>query len=112
MYLDEVDLDSDTVIPMLATASLFNLQGLIDKCEEMMRETTSIKNASSYYETAIIYKLESVKAIAIQILSLHFYNFSFRQMREISPDCMANIVSSQYLATGNEFHTYNILKKW
>lgn len=39
LYLDEVTLDSGTVVSVLATAALLQLDGLIDQCAEVMNST-------------------------------------------------------------------------
>lgn len=39
LYLDEVTLDPKTVVSVLATAALLQLDGLIDKCAEVMNST-------------------------------------------------------------------------
>lgn len=39
MYSDEIEIDPKAVISVLATATLFHLEGIIDKCAEVMIET-------------------------------------------------------------------------
>lgn len=39
MYQDEVTIDPQKVISVLATASQFQLESLIDRCAEVMTET-------------------------------------------------------------------------
>lgn len=39
MYSDEIEIDPNEVISVLATATLFQLDGIIDKCGEVMIET-------------------------------------------------------------------------
>lgn len=41
LYLDEVTLDPKTVISVLATAALLQLDGLIEKCAEVMNSTVN-----------------------------------------------------------------------
>lgn len=41
LYLDEVTLEPLTVTSVLAAATLFQLDGLIDRCIEVMTETTN-----------------------------------------------------------------------
>lgn len=43
LYLDEVVLDPKTVISVLATAALLQLDGLIDKCAEVMNSTVNVE---------------------------------------------------------------------
>lgn len=41
LYLDEVTIDPKSVISVLATATLFQMDGLIDRCAEVMTETVN-----------------------------------------------------------------------
>lgn len=41
LYLDEVSIDPKSVISVLATATLFQLDSLIDRCAEVMTETVN-----------------------------------------------------------------------
>lgn len=53
LYLDEVTLEPLTVTSVLAAATLFQLDGLIDRCIEVMTETT---NAEVRKQTKIPFK--------------------------------------------------------
>jgi BTB/POZ domain-containing protein 13 len=41
LYLDEITLEPVDVVPTLATAALFQLEGIIDQCVEIMVETVN-----------------------------------------------------------------------
>jgi BTB/POZ domain. len=41
LYLDEITLEPIEVVPTLATATLFQLEGIIDQCVEIMIETVN-----------------------------------------------------------------------
>jgi len=41
LYLDEITLEPIEVVPTLATATLFQLEGIIDQCAEIMIETVN-----------------------------------------------------------------------
>lgn len=41
LYLDEITLEPIEVVPTLATATLFQLEGIIDQCTEIMIETVN-----------------------------------------------------------------------
>lgn len=47
LYLDEVTIEPKSVICVLATATLFQMDGLIDRCAEVMTETV---NAEVYFK--------------------------------------------------------------
>lgn len=57
LYLDEVTLDPKTVVSVLAAAALLQLDGLIEKCCEVMNSTINAevcKIASSFIESNIL----------------------------------------------------------
>lgn len=68
LYLDEVTLDPRTVVSVLAAAELLQLDGLIEKCSEVMNSTINAE----------------VNIIKIKFLSIHidifFHSTNRRQL--------------------------------
>lgn len=48
LYLDEVSLDPRDIISTLATATLFQLDGLIERCAEVMNESMNAEVSLKY----------------------------------------------------------------
>lgn len=115
-YQDEVNFEPKDVIPILATATLLQLQGLIDQCTEVMTETTNVKTVVSYYDAAVSYGVSAVKNVAkrwleVNLLSHTYYNSSL--LKCISAELMTEIISSPGLvAMQTEFCIYMMLRVW
>ncbi|XP_071651736.1 protein germ cell-less-like [Temnothorax longispinosus] len=62
LYQDEVSLEPKDMVSILATSTLFQLQGLIDECVDIMVETTNSETVVSYYNAAVSYGVSTVKA--------------------------------------------------
>ena len=115
-YLDEVSLEPKDVIPILATATLFQLQGLIDQCTEIMAETTNIKTVIPYYNAASAYGVPKVKKTCKRWLEVNLMGHCWLHnsfLKEISAELMSELVSSPNLvATQTEFCIYMMLRNW
>lgn len=48
LYMDEVSLEPREIVSILATATLFQLDSLIDRCAEVMIETTNAEVGSNW----------------------------------------------------------------
>lgn len=114
MYSGNVILTSENVISILAIASLFLMQGLIDKCARTMIATIGKNNVISYYNASTAYGLPEVKRNTMQWLELNLVIKSEDSLlRNISPELMKDVVSSQNLLVYNyEYSVYSMLRKW
>ncbi|XP_035898267.1 protein germ cell-less [Anopheles stephensi] len=116
LYMDEVVLDPKEIISTLATATLFQLDSLIERCAEVMVETTTAETAVLYYEAACEYGVKTVKEstfgwLLVNLLS--FYHRAPRWLRLISVDLMVRLVSSADLyVVQTEFTIYLLLRYW
>lgn len=116
LYLDEITLEPIEVVPTLATATLFQLEGIIDQCAEIMTETVNAETAVKYYEAACEYGVQKVKEVAFKWLLVnllsHFQDQS-KRLHEISIDLMQKLVSSSDLfVMQTEFSIYVLLRYW
>ncbi|KAL0114461.1 hypothetical protein PUN28_011610 [Cardiocondyla obscurior] len=116
LYQDEVSLEPKEVISILATSTLFQLQGLIDECVDIMNETTNSETVVSYYNAAVSYGVPTVKATAKRWLEVNLLGYGWRQpsfLKEISPDLMAElVVSPDLVVLQTEFCIYMMLRLW
>ena len=55
LYQDEIAVEPSDVIPVLATASLFTLEGLISQCLVIMDETVNVQTVVKYWEASMQY---------------------------------------------------------
>jgi BTB/POZ domain-containing protein 13 len=65
LYLGEITLEPAELIPTLATATFFHLDGIIDHCTELMIETMNAERADKYYDAACEYGVIKVKNVAL-----------------------------------------------
>lgn len=115
-YQDEISLEPKDVIPILATATLFQLQGLIDQCTEIMAETTNLKTVVPYHNAAVSYGVPKVKNACKRWLEVNLMGHGWNHpafLKEISPELMAELVASPDLvAMQTEFCIYMMLRLW
>ncbi|XP_012054385.1 PREDICTED: protein germ cell-less [Atta cephalotes] len=116
LYQDEVSLEPKEVVSILATSTLFQLQGLIDECVDIMIETTNSETVVSYYNAAVSYGVPTVKAAAKRWLEVNLLSYGWRHpsfLKEISPDLMTELVTSPDLVVlQTEFCIYMMLRLW
>ncbi|XP_043522310.1 protein germ cell-less isoform X3 [Frieseomelitta varia] len=115
-YQDEVSLEPKDVISILATSTLFQLQGLIDQCTDIMVETTNIKTVVPYYNAAVSYGVPVVKTAAKRWLEVNLLGYGWLHptfLKEITPDLMAELIASpDLIAMQTEFCIYMMLRVW
>lgn len=115
-YQDEVSLEPKDVISILATSTLFQLQGLIDQCTDIMVETTNIKTVVPYYNAAVSYGVPVVKTAAKRWLEVNLLGYACLHpsfLKEITPDLMTELIASPDLvAIQTEFCIYMMLRIW
>lgn len=115
-YQDEVSLEPKDVISILATSTLFQLQGLIDQCTEIMVETTNIKTVVPYYNAAVSYGVPTVKTAAKRWLEVNLLGYGWRFptfLKEITSELMVELIESpELVAMQTEFCIYMMLREW
>lgn len=116
MYSDEIEIDPNGVISVLATATLFHLDGIIDKCAEVMIETINAETAINYYEAACQYGCQNVKKstfVWLETNLLCIYTKYPNLLRQISIELMTALISSPDLyVMQTEFSLYTLLRTW
>lgn len=116
LYLDEITIAPGDVIPVLATATLFQLDELIRLCSEIMEETIKLDTVISYYEVAEQYGLTRLKKKCFDWLEC---NLTFlvsedaKTLRQIPPGLMEQLVKSPALVVvQTEFSLYLMVTGW
>uniref|UniRef100_A0ABK9NGC0 BTB domain-containing protein n=1 Tax=Glossina morsitans morsitans TaxID=37546 RepID=A0ABK9NGC0_GLOMM len=116
MYSDEIEIDSKSVISILATATLFHLDGVIDKCSEVMTETINADTVITYYDAACQYGCRSVKKSTFNWLEINLLSIYAKYsniLKRISIDLMTALISSPDLyVMQTEFSLYTMLRTW
>lgn len=116
MYLGEIKLDDNNVLPMLATATLFHMESIIARCAEVMLENLNYGTALDYYEAACEYAVMNVKDSTFKWFELNLlYIFSKRTdlLSQISIDLMCDLTASlQICVIQSEYSVYVLLRNW
>lgn len=116
LYLDEVTLEPADVVSVLAAASLFRLDGLIDQCAEIMIETINTETVFIYYEASCEYGLQNLKDACFKWLLVNLLCHIMdhpKGLSQISLELMTRLVSSPDLfVMQTEFSVYALLRFW
>lgn len=116
LYLDEIVIEPVGVVSVLATATLFQLDGIIERCTEVMTETTNAETAVAYYEAACQYGVQNVKKTAFNWLLANLVGYYIKRtkyLKQISEELMADLVASHDLyVMQTEFTLYTLLRTW
>ncbi|EEC02292.1 conserved hypothetical protein, partial [Ixodes scapularis] len=86
LYLDEIVIDPENAIPVLATATLFQLDELIQLCSETMEETIKLDTVLPYHEVAEQYALAHLGSKCLEWLErnlMFLVNDSADTLRQI-----------------------------
>ncbi|XP_039277353.1 protein germ cell-less [Nilaparvata lugens] len=113
---DEVTLEPCNIVAVLAAATLFQCEGLIDQCADVMLQTISPLTAVNYYNAACQYNLTEVKQKTLKFFNINLINY-FQEhadrLRHIGEDLMAELVNSKDLCVVQmEFSLYLMLRHW
>ncbi|KAH0945205.1 hypothetical protein HN011_010739 [Eciton burchellii] len=115
-YQDEINLEPKEAISILATATLFQLQELIDECANIMIETMNSETVISYYNAAVSYGIANVKAAAKRWLEVNLLDYGWTHLsflKQITPELMADLVTSpDLIVLQTEFCIYMLLRIW
>ncbi|GAB1302979.1 Germ cell-less protein-like 1 [Apodemus speciosus] len=114
LYSRSIVIPPNRVIAILATASMLQMDELIQQCEDMMRASVSTETVCSYYYSAENYGLQSIRYTCRQWL---LDNLMTRQNEELLLEINLNlmkelIASSDLVVVGVEMDVYTTLKKW
>ena len=116
LYQDEITIEPAEVIPILATATLFQLEGLMEQCHILMEETINVQTVVKYYDVSAIYGVERIRLSCLQWLKVNLLHHLPEQpdrLRELSPSLMLTLVGSPDLCVmQTEFSVYVLLRLW
>lgn len=116
LYIDEIDFESKDLVAVLASASFFQLQKLIDKCTNLMMEGVDFTTAVNYYNAAERYGIGDVKATAFEWLEANLQEKKFHEpnvLQNVSLELMTSIVTSKdFIPPNCAFNHYSLLSTW
>lgn len=116
LYQDEISVEPADVIPILATATLFQLDGLIDQCSSIMDETINIETVVKYHEAGLLYGSARIQQACIQWLKVNLLSHLPEhpaKLRQIPMELMQKLVNDSGLfVMQTEFSVYVLLRLW
>ncbi|CAG9770666.1 unnamed protein product [Ceutorhynchus assimilis] len=117
LYSTEIEFNPLEIVSVLATATMFQLDGLIEKCTEIMMETINIKTALGYYQASCRYGDKKLQEVCIDWflvnLMSHYFNNSDKDLGKIPKSLMLKLVAHPNLFTiQTEYTVYVMLKYW
>ncbi|KAG5887937.1 hypothetical protein JTB14_003032 [Gonioctena quinquepunctata] len=117
LYNCEITLNPLEIVPILATATMFQLDGLIDKCTEVMLETINPKTSLDYYNAACQYGDKKLQEVCFKwfLVNLMPYYFShpLSSLKTIPVSLMGKLVAHPDLfVIQTEYSIYVMLKYW
>lgn len=108
-------MDAKEIVPVLAAASFFQIQDLIDKCAKLMTKRIGFDTAATYYNASVTHNIPSVKSAAFQWLETNLTHFQSDLcfLRMITVELMESLVWSKNLIPSYlESEFYTMLKNW
>jgi BTB/POZ domain-containing protein 13 len=112
-YKEDIELIPLEVVNILACASLFSLDGLINQCSLVMQENLSHHTLVPYYDASILYGVKSVTDSALKWLCNNLMLNDQIRLNEISLSLFETVLSfNDLLIIQVETDLYSIAKKW
>lgn len=117
-YCDEVTLKPKEIVSVLATATMFQLDGLIEQCAQVMLETLNTETVVQYYTAAREYGLTDLKNECVNWLLVNltgrFYRTDhFERLKTIPKSLMIILISHPDLCVvKTEIILYTMLVQW
>ncbi|XP_033644165.1 germ cell-less protein-like 1 isoform X2 [Asterias rubens] len=114
LYRDDVMLEPAKVVPILAAASLLQLDGLICQCADIMTDTISTKTVCCYHTSASAYGLEAVTNNCVTWLEQNLMDMQRSSLlRELSLELFEQVIRSPDLFVLQvEMDVYSMVKKF
>ncbi|XP_052815560.1 germ cell-less protein-like 1 [Mya arenaria] len=114
LYKDDIFIKPIQLTSVIATATLLQLEGLLQHCAVMIKDTVSSATVCEYYQASSQYGMEESRLCCLDWLTRNVLvapNVLF--IRDVSPDLMVEIVGCPHLYVIQvEIDLYTLLKKW
>uniref|UniRef100_A0A1B6C3X6 BTB domain-containing protein n=1 Tax=Clastoptera arizonana TaxID=38151 RepID=A0A1B6C3X6_9HEMI len=116
LYFDEPSILPSNVVNILAAATLFQMEGIIEQSINLMIENMSPLTAVIYYDASRQYGIQRVNDAAKEWFSLNlltFYPDHPQELKFLDQDLMMELVADNNLVViPTEFALYCLLKVW
>lgn len=117
LYNSDIALNPIEIVPILATATMLQLDGLIEQCTEVMMETINPKTSLDYYNAACQYGDRKLQEACFRwfIVNLmpHYFIHDHSELKTIPVELMTKLVAHPDLfVIQTEYSVYVMLKYW
>lgn len=116
LYEDEINVEPGKVIPILAAATLLQLDGLIRQCSNIMTETINFKTAVTFHEAAGMYGITDIEKKCLHWLQVNMLCHLPEHpdsLRDVPIPLMCDVIdSSDLFVMQTEFSVYVLLRLW
>ncbi|KAL1459337.1 hypothetical protein WDU94_011329 [Cyamophila willieti] len=115
LYHPNVSFEEEDIFSVVAAATLFQLDELVNRCEDILLKSISCENVLLYYEVAHQYSLQKVIKGSLSFLLINlvlFYPSKPQHLRSIDCDLMLHLISSPKLVTSSPLNVYRLLRLW
>ncbi|GFT50732.1 germ cell-less protein-like 2 [Nephila pilipes] len=115
LYQDEIQIMPLEAVSILASATLLQLDDLIQQSIEVMKESINIDTVLLYHEAAELYGLVDIKNDTLDWLykNMDSISKSSLHLQQISCDLMTELISSHKLVVvQTEYTLYALLRSW
>uniref|UniRef100_A0A914WTS9 BTB domain-containing protein n=1 Tax=Plectus sambesii TaxID=2011161 RepID=A0A914WTS9_9BILA len=115
LYRDEIEIDAENVVSIVAAASLLQLESVLQRCSETMADNIKRENVLLAVETSEKYGLELLKKSCVSFLEENFCSLANEVsfLKNLSQELLAQMLSSpNLLVIEGEIDLYNIVKRW
>lgn len=115
LYKDDVSIKPVDVVGVIAVAILLQMEGLVQQCKDIMKDTLSSKMVERYYHASQLYGLQELEVDCFNWLLVNFLANKQEQefLKNISIELMTKMVESPDLYVMQvEVDVYSQLRKW
>ncbi len=116
LYQDELTIQPTEVMPILAAATLFQIEGLIVQCLDIMEETINIETVVEYHDMANEYGALGLKNLCMKWLKVNLLSHMPEhpeKLRRLPATLLKELIASADLfVMQTEFSVYVLLRLW
>ncbi|XP_077292571.1 kelch-like protein 12 isoform X2 [Arctopsyche grandis] len=113
IYNGTLDVTDDTVESLLQAAYLFQLEDVIDKCCERLKENLALNNCIGIMVMADLHNLVDLKITALDFVNENFLNvFQQEEFMKLTIEQLSTILNSQNIAVEAEEQIFICITTW
>eukprot|EP00128_Syssomonas_multiformis_P012601 Colp12_sorted_trinity150504_noHs@1322 len=113
VYHDEFQLDKEHLVPILAAATMLQLDGLLERCVSEMEDSLQPGTVAAYHQAAQEYGQSQLRDKCVLWLQRHFTWAMEDHLATLDAELLEKVIGSPNLVVIHiEVDVYSILRKW